>query len=257
MPIHLYIEHLLNIRTLSIQATLPTSSTRTTRATISADKAILSLSHDGETASIKLPINISPNQESTISLEIPPVPQKQLSFRVQLEEKDDAELINGRERDDSIVTPWTADQLTLETEISCKACSSVLVERGRIKEWKDLPSEGWAEMMDFWHCHKPDHPDGLHAHGTNGGIKKGYTADSRLALESGIGMVDAMNFVFFAEDCSHVKVGLLVSHFLRLLRTPRFPVTRAAHTPSFFTDQKEPALLRLRANLHGTAVGIQ
>ena len=208
MPIHLYIEHLLNIRTLSIQASLPTSSTETTNATISADKSILTLTHDDETASIKLPLNLSPNQESKISLGIPPVPQKELSFRVQLEEKEDAQLTYAdQDRDDSIVTPWTAGQLTSETEICCKACGGVVVKRGKISQWKDLPSEGWAEMMDFWHCHKPDHPDGPHSHGADGEIKKGYAAGSKLALEPGVGMVNALNFVFMPEDCVNLKVG--------------------------------------------------
>lgn len=209
MPIHLYIEHLLNIRTLSIHASLPTSSRRTARATISADKSILTLTHDGETASIKLPLNLSPNKESTISLDIPPVPQKELSFRVQLEEKEGSELSYGLEREDGITTPWTADQLTAETEICCKACQTVVLERGKISQWKDLPSEGWAEMMDFWHCHKPDHSDGPHAHGADAEINKGYAAGSRLALGPGVGMVDALNFVFTAEDCTNLKVGAL------------------------------------------------
>ena len=207
MPIHLYIEHLLNIRTLSIQASLPTSSTSTTHATISADKSILTLTHNNETASIKLPLNLSPRQESTIELAIPPVPQRELSFRVQLEEKDNAQLADGYDRDDGVITPWTADQLTTETEVCCKACGSVVVERSVIKQWKDLPSEGWAEMMDFWHCHKPDHPDGTHSHGSDGELKKGYAAGSTLALQSGVGMVDAMSFVFVAEDCANIKVG--------------------------------------------------
>lgn len=207
MPIHLYIEHLLNIRTLSIQASLPTSSTQTTHASISADKSTLTLTHDDETASIKLPINLSPRQESKISLDIPPVPQKELNFRVQLEEKENSELTDGLDREDNIVVPWTADQLTSDTEICCKACGSVVVERGKIKQWKDLPSEGWAEMMDFWHCHKPDHPDGPHDHGADGELKKGYAAGSRLALEPCVGMVDALHLVVVADDCINVKVG--------------------------------------------------
>lgn len=258
MTIHLYIEHLLNIRTLSIQASLPTSSTQTTRATISADKSILTLTHDDETASIKIPLNLSPNKESKISLDIPPVPQKELSFRVQLEEKEGSELANGLEREDGTVTPWTAEQLTTDTQICCKACGSIIVERGIITQWKDLPSEGWAEMMDFWHCHKPDHPDGPHAHGTDGELKKGYAAGNKLALECGVGMVDALHFVFIAEDCINLTVGApSLFHCPSSLPALRM-LSEVSSILSYqfpFTGQKEPAPLRPQGKSTGRQSG--
>ena len=204
--IHLYAEHLLNIRTLSIQAVLSTVSSKETKATLSADGKTLTLTHQGESASIKLPINLSPNKQSNITLTIPAVPSRQLSFRVNLEEKEG--VANGCFRngdvDDANVIPWTADQLTTETEVCCRSCGSVLVKRGKIQSWKDLPSEGWAEMMDFWHCHKPHEP---HDHDSHSEVKKGYAADSQLALESGVGIVDPMDFLFVAEDCKNVTVG--------------------------------------------------
>lgn len=35
---------------------------------------------------------------------------------------------------------------------ACRLCGKEL----STKIWKDMPSEHWAELMDFWHCHKPD-----------------------------------------------------------------------------------------------------
>ena len=210
--IHLYIEHLLNIKTLSIQASLSTVSNKETKATLSADGKELTLTHEEETASIQLPINISPNRKSNVKFTIPAIPSKELSFRVQLEEKPGVQngaLSNG-DVDSGNLVPWGAGSLTAEAEVCCANCSSVVVSRGRIRTWKDLPSQGWAEMMEFWHCHKPHEP---HHHG-EGEIKKGYASDSKLAVESGVGLVDVVHFLFASEDCANVKVG---NHFISFL----------------------------------------
>ena len=223
--IHLYAEHLLNIRTLSIQAALSTVSNKETRATLSADGSILTLTHENETASIKLPINLSPNQESNITLTIPPVPSKTLTFRVSLEEKEDVDRsVLSEDRDEQgNVIPWTASSLTPETEIQCRCCDGILVERGRIATWKDLPSEGWAEMMDFWHCHKPDEG---HEY-DRAKSTKGYAASSQLHVEAGVALVDPLDFVLLPEDCTNVKVGwhafhpsLFLCHEQQLLYDP-------------------------------------
>ncbi|KAK3724917.1 hypothetical protein LTR37_000965 [Vermiconidia calcicola] len=189
--IHLYVEHLLNIKTLSIQASLTTVSNKETKATISADGAILTLTHEGETASVKLPVNVSPRKQSNITLTLPAVPSRELSFRVQLEEKEGQGhgAFPDGDRDGGNVVPWTAEVLTPETEIRCRYCDSILVSRGMIRTWKNLPSEGWAEMMEFWHCHKPHEP---HSH-SKGEVQKGYTASSQLALESGVGMTATLH----------------------------------------------------------------
>ena len=207
--IHLYIEHLLNIRTLSIQASLSTVSNKETKATLSADSKILTLSHEDETASIQLPINISPNKQSNVRFTIPAIPSKELSFRVQLEEKPGVQngaLSNG-DHDNGNLVPWDADSLTAETQVCCASCSAVVVERGKVQSWKALPSQGWAEMMEFWHCHKPHEPRD-HAKGE---MKKGYAADSKLVVERGVGLVDLVDFIFAEEDCSNVTVSRISS----------------------------------------------
>ncbi|KAK4507738.1 hypothetical protein PRZ48_001473 [Zasmidium cellare] len=203
MTIHLYAEHLVNIRTLSLQASLSTVSNHQTKATLSADGNTLRLSHEGEVASIKLPIRV-PGGHNDATLTIPAAPTKDLSFRVSLQEKSGANgLLTNGTHEDTHVIPWTATALTAETEIACKSCNAVIIRRGQVKVWKDLPSENWAEMMDFWHCHRPHVP---HDHG-NGALQKGYSADSRLALESGVGMVDPVDFVLTAEDCENITTS--------------------------------------------------
>jgi hypothetical protein len=74
--------------------------------------------------------------------------------------------------------PWSIKQLkkfetkskndssiTSTAHFQCKCCKSKLISLEIIATWKALPSETWAEMMDFWHCHKPSDDDGHnHSH---------------------------------------------------------------------------------------------
>ncbi|KAK8213420.1 hypothetical protein M8818_002719 [Zalaria obscura] len=94
--------------------------------------------------------------------------------------------------------------LGAQAELICRSCRSVIVQRGSIIQWKDLPSEGWAEMMDFWHCHKPDdHGQEGHYHASIG--TKGYAAAGRLVAKPGVGFVDVLSFLLAETDCTEVK----------------------------------------------------
>ncbi|EGW33072.1 uncharacterized protein SPAPADRAFT_150678 [Spathaspora passalidarum NRRL Y-27907] len=44
----------------------------------------------------------------------------------------------------------------------CANCETPLI-RSEMYTFKDMPSEYWYEMMDFWHCHKPE-SDHDHSH---------------------------------------------------------------------------------------------
>ncbi|OCL11743.1 hypothetical protein AOQ84DRAFT_286583, partial [Glonium stellatum] len=95
-------------------------------------------------------------------------------------------------------------------------CEGGLLGLGRVKGWRDLPSENWAEMMDFWHCHKPsEHHDHGHGHGGLGhgeeaGKSKGYAASNRLRAIKGTGFVDLGAFLVREEDCEGVKVSAVL-----------------------------------------------
>ncbi len=239
--IHLYVEHLINIRTLSLQASLPTFSGKDTEATLSADGSLLSLTHEGETASIRLPINFSPNQQSTAIFTIPAVPSKELSFRIQLEAKKDQPngngILHGGQINDDNIIPWTADALTAETEIRCKACDTSLVRGSQIRAWKDLPSEGWAEMMEFWHCHKPDEP---HDHDNSNLTSKGYSAGSQLALKRGVAMVDPLDFLLMPEDCANIEVSRECRSFSILIPIHLFTANQLLSYGPKRTDNPAP-----------------
>jgi ubiquitin-protein ligase E3 D len=220
--IHLYAEHLQNIRTLSIQASLATASNKETKAKIFADDNLLTLSHEGQTASIRLPVSIDEHGDATLTL--PAAPSRDLTFRLNIEKGpgDDSTLgIGGVERGNEV--PWMAIDLTSETEVRCARCRTIIVHRGAVKQWKDLPSEGWAEMMEFWHCHKPE--DG-HSH-DSGNAGRGFAANSKLAIASDIGLVGPTDFLLHPSDCA-AKVSLNFISSSPSLPSPPSTTTRSA-----------------------------
>jgi hypothetical protein len=198
MSVHIYAEHLINIRTLTIQVSLPTKSDGST--TLSADGSILTLSHRGETVSVTLPLSIPISECAKLS--VPAIPSTNLSCRVRLDDTPPQD-----SQSSETIIPWTATSLSQQVGLQCKACNAEILPRGTVLTWKDLPSEGWAEMMEFWHCHKPDEPHD-HEHQTD---KKGYSANSMLAITPSVGLVNATSFILAADDCKNIKVGRMFS----------------------------------------------
>ncbi|KAK8050645.1 HECT-type E3 ubiquitin transferase [Apiospora phragmitis] len=103
--------------------------------------------------------------------------------------------------DAQATTPWSAQDLSPRSSIYCRGCQTPLVAEGRIETWKDLPSENWAEMMEFWHCHKPH---GHEHHDNQGLASRGYGANSRLSGQTGVGLMDLTSLLFSQSDCSNV-----------------------------------------------------
>ncbi|KAK2741757.1 hypothetical protein FQN57_005501 [Myotisia sp. PD_48] len=114
-------------------------------------------------------------------------------------------------------SPWSAKSMSPQTRISCRNCFNPIFtpQPGQTVEWKDLPSADWAEMMELWHCHKPDpkadqdvnlqegkkndHSSDLNEH------VKGYGATNRVISEPGIILVNVSSFVMVDDDCKGVK----------------------------------------------------
>ena len=223
MPLHIYAEHLINIRTLTIQSTLPSPTDENTACTLSADGDVLTLTHQGETTSVALPVAVPAH-----AISVPAVPSKELSFRVRLGQSD---TLQNRQSSETVI-PWTAASFSHNVELRCKACRTVLLPQGKIQTWKDLPSEGWAEMMEFWHCHKPNEPHN-HEQQTD---KKGYSADSQLAITPSVGLVNATSFILAAADCNNIKVGESLSlHFRHLGVIRALKRTGASRPQGYFT----------------------
>ena len=196
-PIILYAELLLHIPQVTLFATLPSHCNESTRVDISSDRGFVSVSHGGDTATIELPSPVPPDAK----LILPATKTKDLHFRLKLSEgsrftpHSDIALDND--------CPWPASSLTCDTQIACRSCKTILVAN-TVTTWKDLPSENWAEMMDFWHCHKPDTHE-YDASGTQG-FAKGYNASSRLGATPGVGLVDICHVLLSQQDCQGIQV---------------------------------------------------
>lgn len=155
---------------------------------------------------------------------------REMSFRMQIDPADAACLVPGEEITGDYV-PWMAGDMGSLTRLRCRGCENVVlgskctgssasasvsadggvngtVSTGRV--WKDLPSGNWAEMMDFWHCHKPDSHD--HDHGDNtmsieerNSQVKGYGAANQVVATRGTVLVDVPTFLVAESDCRGLK----------------------------------------------------
>ncbi|KAK8197221.1 HECT-like ubiquitin-conjugating enzyme-binding-domain-containing protein [Phyllosticta capitalensis] len=231
--LHLYAELLLHIRTVTLFASLRTAHTSETKAVLSADGETLTLTHEGQSASIRLPTQIAGG--GTAALTLPQAPSKELTLRLQLQEKSPG-LLRLRQGAENVV-PWDARQLQEAESVECAQCGAQLAvanpgrsdgeshqarsesangggaeaPRVGVKTWLDLPNENWAEMMDFWHCHKPhEHNHGSHNHE---GEEKGYAASNKLTARKGVGYVDLAYLLLAEEDCIGVKVRIPPASF--------------------------------------------
>ena len=201
----LYAELLPNIRQLTVCACLDNPPSATAKVALNADRDTFSLRDDGKSASLTLPSKVS----EAATLALPSSRSNELSFRLPLASfSQDASSVPAEEN----VVPWSASLLSSEAEIRCQECASVLVSSGTIQSWKDLPSDDWAEMMDFWHCHKPPAPKGSEENGGHVGAAKGYAASNKVKAERGVGLVHLNYFLLFETDCS----GTTVCKFLDL-----------------------------------------
>ena len=196
--IYLYAELLIHIRQLTLHASLQTEKNEQTKILLSFDKKVITALHDGKTASIYLPTQISGTADITFPLNR----QSDISTKLQIE--DMHQLQQAIEASTNIEVPWAASRLSEATSVSCKACKCQILQSGQITEWKDLPSENWADLMDLWFCHKPhdaEHDD------TKAAESKGFSAKSAIGVATGVGLVDLLSFLVHPDDCSEVQVS--------------------------------------------------
>ncbi|KAI5868677.1 ubiquitin-conjugating enzyme E2C-binding protein [Durotheca rogersii] len=190
----IYAELLPNIRQVSVGCSLPSPSTPDTEATVSPDGLTLRVKHDGVETSIRLPGPVAPSQQ----LPVRHPGTAALSWRFPLARSWGHKALLPVPEEPSI--PWSASDVRPESPIACRACRAVIVSAGRLKAWKNLPSENWAEMMEFWHCHKPHHHRHGHGHDEAGLASKGYSASSRISAQPGVGFIDISSFLVSESD---------------------------------------------------------
>lgn len=212
--VSMYAEYLPKLGRLSIVVHLPTPSNEATKALISnnnnkiddepSSSSRLVVVHDGHTFELTLPANTP--QARSLGVIPPGLGKFSYGLRVPA-------VGLGRGTDEEATTvPWSAADLVPGVDVVCRGCGAVVVEgEERLKAWKDLPSENWAEMMEFWHCHKPT----VKTNGNgNGSIKeegdkaseealasRGYGANSAIVAQPGVGFVDLITMLFHPDDC--------------------------------------------------------
>ncbi|KAL9009487.1 MAG: hypothetical protein Q9173_005487 [Seirophora scorigena] len=194
-PIYIFAELLPNIGQITVIAALPSDSNDTTTVTLSSDRESLSVAHGGRFANLKLPalvrdgfvpgIDVGSTRNVSLRLPISHIPNE----------------LDPLELGDAL---WSASSMTPYTQVACRYCHAPIVKES-LETWKDLPSDNWAEMMDFWHCHKPDTDDSLES-GHNS-FHKGYGAASSIEPTLGIALVDIMCFHLLQTDC-YVEVNV-------------------------------------------------
>jgi hypothetical protein len=201
----LYAELLANIRQISLAASLPSPSDASTQVALTADCKTVELRHGSSVYQLALPA------KTALGGTLLPIQDRQkgtttLSWRLPL---DASSTPSSSHQSDAL--PWSATDLDPSSAVACRQCSTVVVPAGAVNVWKDLPSENWAEMMEFWHCHKPDH---VHGHGDDAAkadekslASRGYGSSSLISAQEGVGFVDLTTLLFAESDCRHLTVS--------------------------------------------------
>ncbi|KKA26278.1 hypothetical protein TD95_000002 [Thielaviopsis punctulata] len=101
--------------------------------------------------------------------------------------------------------PWDSCDLHSAAGVFCRSCAAQVVPPGTVRVWKDLPSENWAEMMEFWHCHKPYVPVAAADEQEKKLAQRAYGADATIAAQQGVGFVDLTSFLFAEDDVKNVQ----------------------------------------------------
>jgi ubiquitin-protein ligase E3 D len=206
--ISVYGELLSHLRQVSVVVNLPTLTDSSTAAQLSQDSSTIRLHHRGQSKDLVLPAAVAAPQ----NLPVESRGVSSLSWRLPLAPSEPAASL------DAPAIPWAASSIVPGSPLRCRGCKSVFVSQGTVKVWKDLPSENWAEMMEFWHCHKPanhDHHDGAKL------TQRGYGANSTIAAQASIGFVDLTSLLFTEQDCLNLKVSPIAHKPIPLRRLSR------------------------------------
>lgn len=239
VPLYLHAELLPNIRQITLYVSLPQiPALEGIRPEIQLSESCksvtvsLSKPFDHVAETIKLPARVTDATRGTLNINTaassPGKPTSggyDYSVRMHIDPSDPVLVPRDELIDDYV--PWTAADMSSSTRIRCRGCGTPFLKEsgpghavGKSDQslqpgwlWKDLPSGNWAEMMDFWHCHKPDpHEDNpkseaaaaLKLEDQNAQIK-GFGASSRVEAISGTVLIDVATFLLSEADCVGLK----------------------------------------------------
>lgn len=230
--IFLHAELLPNIRQLTLHVSLPNSASEIDirESTITLSESCRAVTvftlHEGVelVETLKLPVKVTESSRRNLSfaghrVDIGGIESKvqtaEYSFRLQVDPSDAGLIISNQGLGDDDYVPWTANDMLSCVALHCRFCEQMIVDTASKADasswqWKDLPSGNWAEMMDFWHCHKPDvHPDDKqdqkNVEAQNASVK-GYGASNRVVAMPRTGLVDVASFLVAESDCQNTKL---------------------------------------------------
>lgn len=202
---NIYAEFLPRLGRISIVIHLPTPSTHKTKVLLARDGLHLIVDHEGASKRLRLPAKTRIAGEH-LPGEVKPGLDK-MSWRLFPTPEEAQAALNI----EAGAVPWSAADLKPGLRVACRKCGEPVILQDTIESFKDLPSENWAEMMEFWHCHKPAdaHVDGSAA-ATDAQNKasedqlatRAYGANSTISAQDGVGFVDLMTVLFSQDDCS-------------------------------------------------------
>lgn len=224
--IFVHAELLPNIRQLTLHVSLPNSASeidiRESTITLSEScraVTVFTLHQDVELVeTLKLPVKVTDASRRNLSfaghrvdIGEPKAHTAEYSFRLQVDPNDAGLTVpnQGLQEDDYV--SWTANDMSTCVALHCRFCKQMILDTASNSwQWKDLPSGNWAEMMDFWHCHKPEvHPDdkeGQKDIEAQTASVKGYGAANRVVATPQTGLVDVASFLVTESDCHNIKV---------------------------------------------------
>lgn len=194
----IYAELLPSIRQVSVAASLPAEPGASTHAQVFAGGSRIGIRHGRHAKDLRLPGAVT----APPLLPVPKTPAKSLSWRLPLAASHPSP--GPLAHDHCPISPWSSADLKPGSPVTCRHCGNAMLPAGVISTWKDLPSENWAEMMEFWHCHKPEpHDHQRHEHLAD----RGYGANASISAQASVGFVDIMSFLFSEHDTAGLKVS--------------------------------------------------
>lgn len=231
---NIYAEFLPRLGRISVVIHLPTEATHKTKVLVARDGLHLIVDHEGASTKLRLPVKTRIAGEH-LPGEVKPGLIK-MSWRLfpTPEEVQVAQHVAP----DSV--PWSAADLKPGLRVACRACDEPVIPGEAIKMFKDLPSENWAEMMEFWHCHKPTDAHSTGAAAADAQNKtsetdltsRGYGANSIISAQESVGFVDLMTILFSQNDCKCLMVSIsnLIKYILGSISTSytQLPSVRAS-----------------------------
>lgn len=230
--IFLHAELLPNIRQLTLHVSLPNSPSdvdiRESTITLSESRRAITVftNYHGKddtrhelVETLKLPVTVTDASRRNLSFaghrvdntsgDAQSAKTAEYSFRLQVDDHDTASRSSTPGPQTDGYVPWTANDMPTCAGLYCKFCKQLIIDTSTSEigawQWKDLPSANWAEMMDFWHCHKPDvHVDEKEqqkAIEEQTASTKGYGASNRVIATPRTVLVDVASFLVAESDC--------------------------------------------------------